>query len=113
MREHTIIKVEPGSIAEELEIEAGDVIVMRYKQFELTENADTLSYWTTLDQAYPLELHYLNFVDCESVGWHLAVKYMKYPYSECQIIQPSKLGFSAEQNSVTPYGYIMRIKVKN
>jgi len=97
----------------DLEIEAGDVIVMRYKQFELTENADTLSYWTTLDQAYPLEFHYLNFVDCESVGWHLAVKYMKYPYSECQIIQPSKLGFSAEQNSVTPYGYIMRIKVKN
>ena len=27
MREHTIIKVEPGSIAEELEIEAGDVLI--------------------------------------------------------------------------------------
>lgn len=97
----------------DLEIEAGDLIVLRYKQFELTENADTLSYWTTLDQAYPYEFHYMNTIDCEAVGWHLAVKYMKYPYSECQIIQPSKLGFSAEQNSVTPYGYIMKIKVKN
>ena len=27
MREHTIIKVDPGSIAEELEIEAGDVLL--------------------------------------------------------------------------------------
>lgn len=97
----------------DLEIVAGDLIVLRYKQFELTENADTLSYWTTLDQAYPYEFHYLNTVECEAVGWHLAVKYMKYPDSECEIIQPSKLGFSAEQMSVTPYGYILKIKVKN
>ena len=97
----------------DLTIVANDLIVLRYKQFALTENADTLSYWTTLDQAYPVEFHYLNTSDCESVGWHLAVKYMKYPNSSCQIIQPSKLGFSTEQNSVTPYGYIMKIKVKN
>ena len=97
----------------DLQIEANDLIVLRYKQFALTENADTLSYWTTLDQAYPYEFHYLNTSDCEAVGWHLAVKYMKYPDSECEIIQPSKLGFSAEQNSVTPYGYIMKIKIKN
>lgn len=97
----------------DLTIVRNDLIVLRYKQFELTENADTLSYWTTLDQAYPLEFHYMNTVECEAVGWHLAVKYMKYPDSECQIIQPSKLGFSAEQNTVTPYGYIMKIKVKN
>ena len=95
------------------EIVANDLIVARYKKFGLTEDADTLSYWTTLDQAYPVEFHYLNTSDCESVGWHLAVKYMKYPNSSCQIIQPSKLGFSTEQNSVTPYGYIMKIKVKN
>lgn len=97
----------------DLAIVANDLIVLRYKQFALTENADTLSYWTTLDQAYPYEYHYMNTYDCEAVGWHLAVKYMKYPDSECQIIQPSKLGFTAEQNTVTPYGYIMRIKVKN
>ena len=96
----------------DLKIVANDVIVARYKQYSLTENADTLSYWTTLDQPYPVEFHYLNTTECEAVGWHLAVKYMKYPNSECEFIQPSKLGFSNEQSSVTPYGYIMKIKVK-
>lgn len=96
----------------DLTIEPNALIVLRYKQFALTENADTLSYWTTLDQAYPYEFHYGNMADCEAAGWHLAVRYMKYPDSECEIIQPSKMGFSTEQNSVTPYGYIMKIKVK-
>jgi hypothetical protein len=89
-----------------------DVIVLRYKRFELTENADTLSYWTTLDQAYPFEFHYGNLAECEATGWHLAIKLMKYPNSECTIIQPSKMGFDAEGVSVTPYGYIMKFKVK-
>jgi hypothetical protein len=96
----------------DLQILANDVNVLRYKRFELTENADTLSYWTTLEQAYPLEFQYLNLNTVESEGWHMAVKLMKYPNSECTIIQPSKLGFNADVNSVTPYGYIMKIKVK-
>ena len=108
-----IDSVSPGEFDTiDLTIEANALIVLRYKQFELTENADTISYWTTLDQAYPYEFHFRNLADCEAVGWHLAVQYMKYPDSQCAIIQPSKLGFSAEQNTVTPYGYIMKIKVK-
>lgn len=95
-----------------LKIVAGDIIVTRYKQFALTENADTLNYWTTLEQAYPYEFHYLNTSDCECVAWHLAVGLMKYPESMCEIIVPSKLGFSNDQNTVTPYVYIMKIKVK-
>lgn len=96
----------------DLTIAANDVVVLRYKQYALTEYADTLSYWTTMDQPYPYEFHYLNTNDCEAIGWHLAVQYMRYPDSRCIIIQPSKLGFTAEQNSVTPYCYIMKIKVK-
>ena len=96
----------------DLKIISNDLIITRYKRFELTENADTLSYWTTLDQAYPYEFHYMNTSDCECVAWHLAVGLMKYPDSQCEIIVPSKLGFSAEQSSVTPYVYIMKIKVK-
>ena len=96
----------------DLEIIANDLIVMRYKKFELTENADTLSYWTTLDQAFPTEFHYSNLSDCECVAWHVAVKLMKYPESLCEVIVPSKLGFSDEQTSVTPYVYILKIKVK-
>lgn len=96
----------------DLTIIANDLIIVRYKQFQLTENADTLSYWSTLDQAYPYEFHYLNTAECEAVGWHIAVGLMKYPESQCQLIVPSKQGFSADQNSVTPYGYIMYIRVK-
>lgn len=96
----------------DLEIDANDLIVARYKQFGLTENADTLSYWSTLDQAYPYEFHYLNTSECEATSWHMAIQLMKYPESVCEIIVPSKLGFSAEQSSVTPYVYILKIKVK-
>ena len=95
-----------------LKIIANDLIVARYKQFGLTEHADTLSYWSTLDQAFPYEFHYLNMSECESTAWHLAVRLMKYPDSQCEIIVPSKLGFSQEQSSVTPYVYIIKIKVK-
>ena len=96
----------------DLTIVANDIIVTRYKQFQLTENPDTLSYWTTLDQAYPYEFHYGNLSDCEAKAWHVAVKLMKYPDSQCEIIVPSKLGFTVNQTSVTPYVYILKIKVK-
>lgn len=101
-----------GTDTVDLSIVANDLIVVRYKQFGLTENADTASYWTTQDQAYPMEFHYRNTSECESVAWHLAIGLMKYPESQCQIIVPSKLGFSNEQSTVTPYVYIMKIKVK-
>ena len=42
----------------DLSIVLNDVVIARYRQFALTENADTLSYWTTLEQAYPYEFHY-------------------------------------------------------
>ena len=96
----------------DLEIIPNDLIVARYKKFGLTENADTLSYWSTLDQSYPYEFHYTNLSECEATAWHLAIRLMKYPESICEIIVPSKLGFNAEQSSVIPYVYILKIKVK-
>jgi len=96
----------------DLTIVTNDLIVVRYKKFALDEGADTLSYWTTLDQAYPYEFHYGNTAECDAVGWHVAVRLMKYPNSQCEIIVPSKLGFSDDQTSVTPYVYIMKIRVK-
>jgi len=94
-----------------------DVVVARYKKFELTEDPDTLNYWTTLDQAHPYEFYYgitsgtsdgLTSV-CESIGWHEAVRLMKHPRAECEIIVPSKQGFSDDETSVTPYVYIIKI----
>lgn len=95
-----------------LSIVANDVIIARYKRWELKENADTVNYWTTLEQAYPYEFHYLNTYECECTAWHLAVGLMGYPNSVCEIIVPSKLGFSAEQSTVTPYVYLLKINVK-
>jgi hypothetical protein len=98
-------------------VHVNDVVVTRYKKFELTENADTLSYWTTLDQAHPYEFYYgitsgtsngLTAI-CESVGWHEAVRLMKHPRAECEVIIPSKQGFSADETSVTPYVYIIKM----
>ena len=94
------------------QIVSGDVIVARYKQFGLTENPDTTSYWTTLDSAYPFEFHYGNTSECSAVGWHLAIKLMKYSDSQCEIICPSKLGFSDDEDAVTPYVYILKMKIK-
>lgn len=93
-------------------IQAQETVVMRYKKFALTENADTISNWTTLDQAFPAEFDYLNTSTCEAIGWHMAVKYMKYMYAECQLICPSKMGFDADNTAVTPYVYILRMQIK-
>jgi len=110
VRIDSVGKATPDTV--DLKIVSNDLIVARYKQFQLTEYADTLSYWTTLDQAYPYEFHYYNTSECEIVAWHLAIGLMKYPDSQCEIIVPSKLGDSNAQSSVTPYVYILKIKVK-
>ena len=102
----------PDSIEEDMTVMPNEEIIMRYKKYELTEGADTISYWTTLDEPYPYEFHYLNLTDCEAQGWHEAVRLMKYPNSQCIMIVPSKQGFTADQMSVTPYGYIMKFKTK-
>ena len=87
-------------------------VVMRYKKYTLTENADTVSYWSSLDSAYPVEFKYLTDYQNACTAWHVAVGLMEYSGSECIIICPSKQGFSADQNTVTPYGYQLRMQIK-
>ena len=106
------ITVDDGDTIEIESIQSQETVVMRYKKYDLMENPDTLSYWNTLDQAFPVEFQYGNTSTCEAIVWHVAVKYMKYHNAGCQLICPSKLGFTADQNSVTPYGYIMKMKIK-
>lgn len=92
-------------------VRRGDVIVMRYKQFTLTQTPDTADYWTTLNAPYPTEFRYM--VDNSTcTAWHVAVQLMQYSNSECTILVPSKLGDERAQNSVTPYGYKLRMKIK-
>lgn len=93
-------------------IMATETVVMRFKQYTLNVNADTADYWTTLNSAYPLEFTYLTDYTTAPTAWHAAVGLMKYRDSECKIICPSRLGFTDDQTTVTPYGYHMKMKIK-
>ena len=93
-------------------ISATETVVMRFKQYTLTTSPDTADYWTTLNSAYPLEFTYLTDYTTAPTAWHVAVGLMQYSESECKIICPSKLGFTDDQTTVTPYGYHMKMKIK-
>ena len=108
------------------EIEKEDEVLLRYKRYTLDEylcecglfHGDTLSNWGTMDSADPIKLEYMVNSDKSCTGWQVALKYMKYPYSHCKIIVPSKMGFNEEMSTVTPYGYELKrtdnpIKVDN
>ena len=103
---------EAGDTVRTDSILATETVVMRYKKYTLTLNADTADYWTTLNSAYPLEFIYLTDYTTAPKAWHVAVGLMKYSDSECKIICPSKLGFTEDGNSVTPYGYDLKMKIK-
>ncbi len=91
---------------------ASETVVMRYRKYTLEVNADTADYMTTLNSAYPLEFTYLTDYTTAPVAWHVAVGLMKYSDSECKIICPSKRGFTEDGNTVTPYGYDLKMKIK-
>lgn len=100
------------------EIEKNDPVLLRFKRYTLDEYPDTLSNWGTLDSTDPIKLEYMVNSDKSCTGWQVALKYMKYPYSHCKIIVPSKMGFNDEMSTVTPYGYELKrtdnpIKVDN
>ena len=100
------------SSAEEAEIESGETVLLRYKRYTLEEYPDTIYNWTTMDSSEPIKLQYMVQSETSCTGWQVALKYMKYHDAQCKIICPSKLGFSEENSSVTPYGYDLKIKIK-
>lgn len=89
-------------------IRRGDKVSIRYRQFTLTQHPDTMEYWTTKNAAYPDEFRYMtDSKACQA--WHVAVQLMRYPRSECTILVPSKFAGEAADNSVTPYGFQLKI----
>ena len=96
----------------EPELESGETVLLRFKRYTLDEYPDTVFNWTTMDSADPIKLQYKINSETSCPGWQLALEYMKYPDSQCKIICPSKMGFSEESSSVTPYGYDLKIKIK-
>lgn len=103
--------VNPGDTTGD-ELASRDYISLRYRKYTLTEYADTISAWNTNDAASPVEFQYGVSSSATCSAWLLALPYMKYNNSECKIICPSKLGFSADANTVTPYCYDLKIKVR-
>lgn len=94
-------------------IKDGNNVTLRYRRYTLNVNADTLSYWTSNDASYPVEFAYNITSAAACTAWHYALKCMKYSGAEGKLICPSKLGFSEDANSVTPYGYDMKFRIKN
>ncbi len=87
-----------------------DKIYVRYIRYTLDAIADTASYMNTTEQAYPTTFSYSAYETSVPTGWLVAVKYMKHSGASCKIICPSKQGLDTEKNSVTPYGYDMKIQ---
>ena len=101
--------VERGNAVDSLAVAKGNKINPRYHQYTLTTTPDTISDWSTIDYAFPSSFYYGDLTQaCDA--WHEAVEYMKYSNSIARLIVPSKLGFEADENSVTPYGYYLKIK---
>lgn len=98
--------------AKEAEIESGETVLLRFKRYTLEEYSDTIYNWTTMDSSDPIKFDYLVNSEKACTGWQVALKYMRYTDSQCKIICPSKMGFSDENSSVTPYGYDLKIKIK-
>jgi len=101
--------VNPGDTAANADtLASNDVVVIRYRQYTLTEDPDTLYYWNTIDYPYPISFSYLDYTQA-CTAWHEAVSYMKRNNSEAKLIVPSKIGLSEYMNSVTPLGYDFKI----
>lgn len=103
-----------GTVTED-SLAASQRIAMRYIQYTLEEHADTASFWTTLDSSNPVVFLYLtdlyNAKPASCAAWHVAARYMQYDQSECQIICPSKAGFTEAASAVIPYGFRLKLRV--
>ncbi len=103
----------PGDTASNDSIELGMGVNLRYRRYTLDVYADTVSYWTTMEAPNPISFRYGTQSNQTCTGWLKALPYMKYNNAEAKIICPSKMGFSEEQSTVTPYGYDLKIQLKN
>jgi len=93
--------------------EAGNIMLTRYKKYGLDAYSDTTRYWTTDDGGEPVHFQLGNSSDeYYCAGWTVAVSFAKYSGSICRIICPSKMGFSSDNSSVTPYGYELKFTIK-
>jgi len=102
---------DPGDITSTDTLETYDLVSVRYLQYTLTTKPDTVFSWNTIDSPYPTTFNYQDYTKANN-AWHEALSYMKRNESQAKIIVPSKLGFQSNMQSVTPYGYDLKIQFR-
>jgi uncharacterized protein YcfL len=102
--------VDHGDLANNDTLEIKNTVVDRYKKYTLNVVSDTLSNWNTIDFPIPDQFIYGNTSQSFS-GFQETVSYMKRNNSIAKVIIPSKIGLKADMLSVTPYGYLIKIKI--
>lgn len=102
--------VDSGDVASNDTVEANNTVIPRYKEYNLYENADTLtSNWSTIDYPHPDSFKFGDLTQsCQA--FHEAVSYMKKNNSRAKIIVKSKIGFSKYWTPATPLAYDIKIK---
>ena len=98
-----------GSKIDTTTLQLKNTIVPHFKQYALSLASDTISYWNTIDFPYTSDFVYGDLTQsCKA--FQEAVTYMKKNDSQAKLIVPSEIGFTADKNSVTPYGYTLKIR---
>lgn len=92
-------------------LELMNTVIPLYFQISLTENPDTTSNWSTVDNPYPPSFIYGNSSESSS-AFQEAASYMKKNESEARLIVPSKINFETFWKPATPTSYILRIKIQ-
>ena len=86
-----------------------NTVVPRFKQYALAVNSDTIFNWTTIDYSQTPDFVYGNSSEsCKA--FQEAASYLMRNDAQAKLIVPSSLGFTTDQNSVTPYGYTFKMK---
>lgn len=91
---------------------SGNECLIRYKKYTLEENPDTISTWNTNELTYPISIIYPNTAAPSCQAWAYAIMHMKYSGAECKLVCPSTVGFTADNSSVTPYIYELKLTIR-
>jgi len=103
--------VDSGDVTINDTLKANDIIVPRYKEYNLYTVADTLtSNWSTIDFPFPNSFKFGDTQSC--TAFHEAASYMLRNNSKAKLIVKSKIGFPTYWSPATPLAYILKIQIQ-
>ncbi|GHT18942.1 hypothetical protein FACS189429_6100 [Bacteroidia bacterium] len=103
-------------------IKAGNLAIVRYKSYTLSQPTDSVDMWNTTGAITPPSFVWGTTSVCEA--WLTALSLMQRQFSEGKIIAPSKTGFNSstavsswgvsdDETSVTPRLYHLQLRFSN